>query len=177
MSDTVTAESIKIAYPDVYASIEHDAFARGQAAGLAAGRDDGLKEGAAAERDRIKDVEAQCIPGHEALIADLKYDGVTSGPQAAVKILAAEKKLRETTLSDFQADHTKVAAPAVPPAPGEDKAKEAAADEALPPEERAKKTWDADPAVRAEFKNDFNAYKAFVIAEAKGQVKIYRGGK
>ena len=48
-------------------------------------------EGAAAERARILAVEAQALPGHEALIAQLKADGKTSGPEAAAQVLAAEK--------------------------------------------------------------------------------------
>lgn len=48
-------------------------------------------EGAAAELARIQAVEGVTLPGHEALIASLKYDGKTSGPEAAVAVLAAEK--------------------------------------------------------------------------------------
>lgn len=48
-------------------------------------------EGASAERARIQAVEAQAMPGHEALIAALKFDGKTTGPEAAVAVLAAER--------------------------------------------------------------------------------------
>lgn len=48
-------------------------------------------EGGAAERQRIADVREQLIPGHEALVDQLAADGQTTGAQAAVKILAAEK--------------------------------------------------------------------------------------
>jgi signal peptide peptidase SppA len=48
-------------------------------------------EGATAERQRILAVEAQSLPGHEALIAELKADGKTTGPDAAARVLAAEK--------------------------------------------------------------------------------------
>ena len=50
-----------------------------------------VPEGADAERQRILDVEAQTLPGHEALIATLKADGQTSGPQAAAQVLSAER--------------------------------------------------------------------------------------
>ena len=48
-------------------------------------------EGAASERERIQAVREQSMPGHEALIEALAFDGKTSGPEAAVKVLAAEK--------------------------------------------------------------------------------------
>ena len=51
-------------------------------------------EGGAVERDRIAAVRAQSMPGHEALIDQLAADGNTSGPEAAVQVLAAERALR-----------------------------------------------------------------------------------
>ena len=50
--------------------------------------------GAAAERERIAAVRAQAIPGHDALIEQLAFDGKTTGPEAAMAILAAERQLR-----------------------------------------------------------------------------------
>lgn len=49
-------------------------------------------DGAAAEAQRIAAVRAQAIPGHEALIEQLAADGVTSGEQAAIRVLAAERE-------------------------------------------------------------------------------------
>lgn len=65
---------------------------------------EGREAGATAERQRIKDVEAQAMPGHEALIATLKFDGKTTGPEAAVQVLGAERKKRADRLGDFYAD-------------------------------------------------------------------------
>lgn len=48
-------------------------------------------EGSAGERDRIKAVREQSMPGHEALIEQLAADGKTTGPEAAMAIVAAEK--------------------------------------------------------------------------------------
>lgn len=48
-------------------------------------------EGATAERARILGVEAQTMPGHEALITALKADGTTSPAEAAMQVLTAEK--------------------------------------------------------------------------------------
>lgn len=66
------------------------------------------QQGAAAERQRITDVRAQVLPGHEALIERLAFDGTTTGPQAAMAVLAAERQ----TLSAAAAAHAADAPPA-----------------------------------------------------------------
>lgn len=48
-------------------------------------------EGAASERDRIAAVRAQSLPGHEGLIERLAADGHTTGPEAAVQVVAADR--------------------------------------------------------------------------------------
>lgn len=50
-----------------------------------------LAAGATAERERIQAVRAQSLPGHDALIEKLAMDGKTTGPEAAVAVLAAER--------------------------------------------------------------------------------------
>lgn len=67
---------------------------------------EGKQIGATAERERIQAVEAQAMPGHEALIATLKFDGKTSGPEAAVQVLAAEKAKKGDHLAALRADAT-----------------------------------------------------------------------
>lgn len=52
-------------------------------------------EGAVNERDRIAAVRFQSLPGHEALIEALSADGHTSGPEAAIAVVAAENVLRK----------------------------------------------------------------------------------
>ena len=49
-------------------------------------------EGAAGERDRIAAVRGQARPGFEALIEQMAADGQTSGPEAAVRVIAAENQ-------------------------------------------------------------------------------------
>lgn len=61
-----------------------------------------LAEGAALERERIQSVRAQSIRGHEALIEALAFDGVTTGPQAAVQVLAAEKAMQEQAAANLK---------------------------------------------------------------------------
>lgn len=75
---------LKAEHPDLCASIRDEGFN--------AGLEQGRAQGATAERDRILGIEAQAMPGHEDLIATLKADGKTSAGDAAVQILAAEKK-------------------------------------------------------------------------------------
>lgn len=63
-----------------------------------------LAEGAASERARIQAVEAQAIPGHEALITALKFDGKSNGGDAAMAVLAAEKQTRSANYAANAAD-------------------------------------------------------------------------
>lgn len=70
----ITADTIRAEHPDIA-----DAFR-------------------AQERERILGIEAQAIPGHEALIAEMKADGKTTPEQAAVRILGAEKAARASAL-------------------------------------------------------------------------------
>jgi len=86
-------------------AIEQSAFGRGKAEAEKKASEDAAAakaesdkrvdaarvEGATAERERIKAVETQSMKGHEALIDQLKFDGKTTGPEAAVQVLAAEK--------------------------------------------------------------------------------------
>jgi len=106
----------KAKYPDLYQAIFDEGKTVGHATGLAEGEASGLEKGmikvqdevqeesAKAERERIQSVEAQSMPGHEALIQDLKFDGKTSGEQAAVQILQAEKALRVNMQAQLDAD-------------------------------------------------------------------------
>lgn len=52
-------------------------------------------EGAAGELARVNAVRAQAIPGHEALVEKLAADGKTTGPEAAMAVLAAERGARQ----------------------------------------------------------------------------------
>lgn len=136
---------------------------------IAEGRESGMKAGADAERARIQAVEAQALPGHEALIASLKFDGKTTGPEAAVQVLNAERGKAAAKLDALRADGkdpAKVTASAADAAA--EAAAAAAADAAKTPEER----WEADPKLRAEFGDDKATFLAFEKANAAGKVKI-----
>jgi signal peptide peptidase SppA len=86
-------------------------------------------EGAAAERQRIADVRARSMPGHEALIDRLAADGRTSGLEAADAVLAAEK----ANLANRAAVRMVDAAPSVSYAPAPEALSEAKAPERIEP--------------------------------------------
>lgn len=96
----ITGELIAAEYPEIAQAFRQE----GHAMGFDAGKTEGLKAGAEAERARIRAVEEQLLAGHEALIAELKFDGVTTGPEAAVKVLQAERSLMNTRAEQRRAD-------------------------------------------------------------------------
>ena len=133
-----------------------------------------LAEGAAAERQRMTDVEAQALVGHEKLIAQLKADGVTTGPMAAVAVLAAERAVAAGRASAIAADAPKAVAHAAAPADVID----ADADTShLSLDERCKAKWDKSPRLRAEYRDQFTNYLAYERANAAGKVKVLGGNK
>ncbi len=98
-SATAVADALKAQHPDAFEAIAaqgREEATAGHAEAIEAAR----KEGAASETARVKGVFAQSMPGHDALIQTLALDGETSGEQAAVKVLAAE---REATSGHLEA--------------------------------------------------------------------------
>lgn len=166
----MTLEDLKVKFPEQVQAIIEEARQTAYAEGQAAGKKEGIEEGARTERDRIMGVEAQSLAGHEALIQSLKFDGKTTGPEAAVQILQAEKKVQGSHLANFQEDGKEIKVPAAVPPQVETPAVE---NENLPLEDRAKMSWDTKPEIRDEFMN-FDAYLAFRQAEMAGRVKILR---
>lgn len=77
------------------------------------------QEGASAERSRIQSIEAQSIPGHEKLIAALKFDGKSTAGDAAMAVLAAEKSARQAAATALASD-APAPAPASVPKPDAD---------------------------------------------------------
>jgi capsid assembly protease len=165
--DHMTREEFAAKFPADYQAILEEGRKSGFADGLAQGK----QEGAEAERERIRGVESQSLPGHEALIESMKYDGRTTGEMAAVAILAAERKQRENALNVMVSQAPPVIAPATPPM-GE--AWPEGADDQRPLEIRAKESWDNSRELRAEFGENFGAYLAFERASAAGRVRILR---
>lgn len=145
-----TVDELRAAHPDLCAALVEE----------------GRTAGATAERQRIHDIEALALPGHDALIAQFKADGKTSGAEAAVAILAAERQIVAQRGAQLGVDAPKPVAHAAAP---EDKPH--VTDDSLPLEQRAQVKWDNDPAIRAEF-GTFDTYLAYAKAHDAGTVKI-----
>ena len=120
-------------------------------------------EAAAAECARIKDVFAQSMPGHESLIKTLAFDGKTTGPEAAVQILQAERGNAEAAASDVADDAAKINLDASVSADlGDDEAINS-----LPFDEKCKAKWDRSEDLQAEFGGSFERYLAYEKANPK----------
>jgi signal peptide peptidase SppA len=154
--------TLKAQHPDLFAQIDSEAFARGKQEGETAGRALGAK----AELERILGVEAQALPGHEQLIATLKADGKTTGAEAAVQVLAAEKKKLGGKLEALTED-AKEPAKVQQTVPGQ-RTQDAPKGSI---EEQCKHAWENDPKVQAEF-TSLAAYTAFRKAEASGGLRL-----
>lgn len=109
---TLTADEAK-AQTDVVLGAQKTALEATFATQLEAKAKESKTEGASAERARIKSVFEQAMPGHDALIDKLAFDGVTSGPEAAVAVLKAEREKKVKVAADLHADGGKPAAHAV----------------------------------------------------------------
>lgn len=127
---------------------------------------------ATAERERIQAVLDTAMPGHETLVNTLAFDGATTAPEAAVQILAAEKKIRENAAAALAADAIPPVTPALPPAAVTETPPAVVED--LPVEEQAKAQWDKEPKTRKEFDNDFDGFLAFFKATAAGHVRVLK---
>ena len=144
-------------HPDLVAAIQAEATAETENK-LAEAR----AEGARIERERSAEIRAQLIPGHEALIESMVADGVSTGADAAmamVKVMQAEKA---EALANFRAD-----APPIVPQVSND----ADVPDNAPLELKAKKVWDYDKELQAEFVGDFELYLAYLKEDAGIKIK------
>ena len=155
---TITRESLAADYPDLYKAITDESYA----AGLLAGK----SQGAEAERTRIQGIEELAIPGHDALIAHIKFDGQTTAAEAALKILAAEKTNRAAMADRLKAD-TPVPVPHAVAAFNDGGQNE---DEKLTGIEKFEHDYKNSADLKAEFPT-MGAYVAYQKAADKGLVK------
>lgn len=176
--EAVTAERVKAEYPEVYddifnagidaaaETVNQDSFDKGKAEGLAEGKRQGMEEGAKAETERIKAVEEQSLTGHEALIEKLKFDGKTTGEQAAVAILAAERVRNSKGLKTLARE-------AVKAVEEEEEVEETKDDENQSLETR----WKASKELRAEFGDNFESFKAYEENNKVGNIRIFNSNR
>lgn len=162
----MTRQEFAAQFPADYQAIIDEGKQAGHAEGLAQGR----IEGAEQERERIRGVEAQALPGFEAVVSAMKFDGKSTGPDVAMAIIAVQKEQGQNYIRTAIAEAPLVIAPDTPPladANPKDKA-----DDQRPVEERAKEAWDKDKKLRAEFRDHFDAYLAYEKATEAGHVRI-----
>jgi len=168
----ITREQLAAEAPELLAALVEE----GRVAGFAAGK----TEGAEAERKRIQEIEALAMPGHDALIAQIKFDGKTTAGEAAVQILAAEKQSRADMADRIKADAQAALPHSTPtmnddPDGGDEEDEDGDLEQQDEVEAGCKKTWKKDASIRAEF-GKFETYLAYERANARGAVRI-RGGK
>jgi ClpP class serine protease len=136
-----------------------NAYAEGHTAGHTAGH----SAGQTAERERVSAILALVAdkPHH----AKLAHTAIAIGldPEQAAGMIDAAPQALETTLQAVGAE-----LPA--PIPTDD----SATGEGSDPEAAARRTWESDAALRAEFSGDFERYQAFQNATASGRVRILR---
>lgn len=147
----ITVEGLKADHPEIVEAIKAEVNTDEI-------RAEGVAEGAENERARILSVKDQLIPGHEDLVNELMFDGKTSGPEAAVKILAAEKKAL--------AAHVEFLADDAPDRVEDEPTDNDTGGDTEGKDLKAK--WDADKALQDEFAGDFEAFKAYTEALESG---------
>lgn len=119
-----------------------------------------------AERARISGVLDQHLPGHDALIQKLAFDGETTPEQAAVQILKAEREASKEHSSRLNSDVDDL--PNIP-----DSGASVESDANLTDDQK----WKKDAKLRAEFNDDFDSFKAFSTAEKAGRIKVLSRSK
>ena len=119
-------------------------------------------QAADAERARIQAVLEAALPGHDALVQKLAFDGKTTAPEAAMQILAAEKQIRTRAANDLKADAVDPVPPVQPVAPAPVKKDPATAEE-----------FAANGDLVDEF-GDWETFQAFQSATKKGLVRILK---
>lgn len=83
-----------------------DAKVEAHAQGKTEGKTEGITEGAKAERERVTTIQAEALPGHEALVAELINSGA-SVSDARGAMLKAEKEKRKQVGADLVDDAPK----------------------------------------------------------------------
>ena len=165
----MTSSTFKIQFPDIYA----EAFDLGKAdatkdmsakiteaydKGIDKGLSDGALVGATTEMKRIAAVQEQSIPGFEKEIGAMMFDGVTTGPEAAVKIIQGQKKKQAKGLKSLEDE-------AVKPVSNEKKKESGKA-------RTSKEKWDSDENLRKEFQDDFDVFEAYEKNLEAGHIKV-----
>ena len=158
--------------PDLHAAIVEEAIKDlikpdAHAAAIATAK----TEGGSAERERIQAVEAVLLPGHEALITTLKYDGKTTGPEAAVQVLNAEKAKTRTALSQQEQDAAALAGVSTTVTQAGDQGQNNHQQKGFT-EEGCKADWEANKGGCQQEFSSFENYRAYMKNNAEGRIRV-----
>jgi len=156
---TITLALLEKDAPELLKDIQEDAMTQGLK--------QGAEKGAEKELARIKSVSEQLMPGHEKLLQQLMFDGKTTGPEAAVQILAAEKALKVTALENLESGAEQSVHNSTAPLT------EDLTDSEEFDEEKAKVKFNTTKALKEEF-GDVETYLAYLEAVDTGQVKVHK---
>jgi ClpP class serine protease len=118
------------------------------------------EKGVIAERERIADIDAAALPGHDALIARLKADG--SAPDAALKAILGAEKTRLGEVSQQQ--ESAAPAPVAFAVSADDHSDNRSLDE------RCADKWATDADLRKEF-GSLASYTAYIKATETGRAR------
>ena len=158
-------KTLRAEHPEIVSELTREITEAVSATVRAAALEEGRAAGVAAETQRIKDIEANALPGHDDLVTALKFDGKTSGAEAAVQILRAEKAKGATRVAAMHEDAAAVAVVASAPAPAP-----APVDDGKPKtDSQMQEAWEKSSALRSEFA-DVKSYVAFEKARASGRI-------
>ncbi len=152
MGDKITVASLETEHNEIYGSVKE------------AGKSEGMSEGILAERDRISKIHAVSMPGQDAIVQECIEKGLSVG-DSAIKLTADSRAKLEMEGKKVQAE---VQEPVVIK---ETEVIEQATAVVEDEPKTAKEEFETSEALQAEF-GDFETYKAFVDADANGQVKI-----
>ena len=121
-------------------------------------------DAAAAERARIQGVLDQSLPGHEALVQSLAFDGVTAPEAAAVQVLKAAREDGEKYLERRREEGATKVKPSASPTG------DVAASVNPDDDESVRAAYNASAEVQGEFAS-WEAYGAYLRATRDGRVK------
>ena len=175
----MTLEDLREKHPDLYRAAYEEGRTTGTAEAqerirteaYAAGKAEGLIEGATAERERVLGMDEVLIPGHEDLLAECRRDPKCSVADFLERQAKAEQRIRQDELAKITQAAIPPVAHATAPTPGTDAG--GSAEDSLPIEQRAKLEWDRSPEIRKEFGENFDAWLAFQKNVAAGRIRIF----
>lgn len=110
----MTKDELQLKHPEVYQAIFKEGAESVDSTPMAEALDKAKAEGAKEESQRVTDVRAQSLPGHEVLIETLVADGKTTGPEAAMAINKAQQDVLAAQRDKLGEDGKKLLAASEP---------------------------------------------------------------